>query len=292
MQLLIFDSRQQIVGTRPTTCCYRRGAHNNNDGHSITRSAGAPPRRRRDSNRMSALLLLLLSLAVSSSSCSSRFFKPVAAAAAAAGGSQRPRLTRRTTTAAMNNSKRIKRNTAEDDSSQQPPPTNPSIGTFNALIVLVQFPEHSNRILPSQSYIQNLCDTEIVPYLRDQSYQQYNIEECDVLPWRMTNQSQAYFANNESNMKGEDRAADFAVPVLDQWDADEGTIIDWSKYDRNGDGLLDSVMLVHSGWSAEMAEGLECGAAPWCVVFWRRCVFVVGFCLLSRMLSVLCGRCN
>lgn len=145
------------------------------------------------------------------------------------------------------------------------PNANPSNGTFHALIVLVQFPEHSNRDLPSPSYFETLCAKKIVPYMLDQSYGRYHIQDCDVLPWTMTNASQIFYAKNESNMKGADRAVDFAAPVLDHWDANP--YWDWSKYDSNGDGLLDSVLFVHSGWSAEMAEGLECDAEPWYVVW-------------------------
>ena len=149
------------------------------------------------------------------------------------------------------------------------PRTNPSNGILHALIVLVQFPEHATRDLPPASYFETLCAAEIVPYMHDQSYGRYQIQDCDVLPWTLTNASQAFFANNESNMKGANRAADFAAPVLDQWDANPDW--DWSKYDTNQDGFIDAVMFVHSGWSAEMAEGLECGAEPWYV---RACVCV------------------
>jgi M6 family metalloprotease-like protein len=149
------------------------------------------------------------------------------------------------------------------------PNNNPSNGEFHALIVLVQFPEHAMRELPSASYFETLCAKKVVPYLFDQSYGRYHIQDCDVLPWTMTNASQTFYANNESNVKGADRAADFASPVLDQWDANPNW--DWSKYDADQDGLLDAVMFVHSGWSAEMAEGLECGAAPWYVL----CVYCV-----------------
>ena len=154
--------------------------------------------------------------------------------------------------------------TLSHESNPYLPNSNPSNGKFHALIVLVQFPEHSTRELPSASYFETLCAKKIVPYMLDQSYGRYEIQDCDVLPWTMTNASQVFYANNESNMKGADRAADFAAAVLDQWDADPNW--DWSKYDANQDGLLDSVMFVHSGYSAEMAEGLECGAAPWYVV--------------------------
>lgn len=266
--------QRQPTAKEKSSTLGRGGAHNDGRAQS-TRST--PPSANRNSRRIPAPLLLLL-FSMTASSCSNCFVS-----AAAAGESRRPRPAGRRSTHNLKNRLRRTNTNAEEEESALPS-TNPSIGTFNALIVLVQFPEHSNRTLPPPSYFQNLCNTEIVPYLLDQSYQQYLIKDCDVLPWRVTNQSQAYFANGESNMKGEDRAADFAAPVLDQWDADDS--IDWSKYDRDGDGLLDAVMLVHSGWSAEMLEGLECGAAPWCV----RC-FVslsVTFPLLARA----SGRCS
>lgn len=77
----------------------------------------------------------------------------------------------------------------------------------------------------------------------------------------MTNQSQTYFAAGIQNEKGPDRSIDFAVPVLDQLDADPG--MDWDRYDVDHDGYIDAILFIHSGWSFEMDAGTACQAESW-----------------------------
>ena len=71
---------------------------------------------------------------------------------------------------------------------------NIQFGNINALIVLVQFPDHTkDRTLPPRAYFQTMCEQNIAPYLLQQSYNQYNVT-CHVQDWKMTNNTESYFS--------------------------------------------------------------------------------------------------
>jgi hypothetical protein len=151
---------------------------------------------------------------------------------------------------------------------------NPSMGhDFTALIVLVQFPDHADRLLPDRSYFQTLCDTRIMDYLEQQSYGQYALKQCHVMEWSMTNNTEAYFAAGVANRKSPEESAGFAVPVLDRLDT---IITDWSIYDVNGDGALDAVICTFH-FFVDWMDGWTDGWMTHCTE--RQCVWT-GICLL------------
>jgi hypothetical protein len=126
--------------------------------------------------------------------------------------------------------------------------SSPSIGVdrFTALIVLIAFPDHKDRLLPDRSYFQNVCETRITDYLSKQSYGQYQLKGCHVTEWMTTNGTESFYADGVANRKSPELAAAFAVPVLDQLaDAVSGSITDWSIYDADGDGALDAVICTY-----------------------------------------------
>lgn len=120
--------------------------------------------------------------------------------------------------------------------------TSPAFGEYTALTVLVQFPDHRNRLLPERSYLQSLCDTRISDYLQQQSYGQYKLSACHVQEWMITNATEAFFAGGVANRKPPEEAAAFAIHVLDKLDQSG---IDWSIYDKDGDGALDAVICTY-----------------------------------------------
>jgi M6 family metalloprotease-like protein len=137
----------------------------------------------------------------------------------------------------------------------------PSIGdNIRSLVLLVQFPEDRDiSSLPTRDYFDTLCNEQIVPYFRAQSYGLYNITGCDVQEWRMTEYSQELYANSVSNLVGSEFASSFFLPILRQ--LDEEVITDWSVYDADADGRLDAVIALHSGYAAEYRRGAECNAS-------------------------------
>ena len=120
------------------------------------------------------------------------------------------------------------------------------------------FPEHANRTRPSRDYWDALCRNDIADYLYRQSYGLYNITACRVPPWTATDHSQTYYAAGVSNLRGRDQAASFFLPVLTA--LDHNNALNWSDLDRNGDGALDAVLVLHSGYAAEYQQA----GASWC----------------------------
>lgn len=132
-------------------------------------------------------------------------------------------------------------------------------GDIKALVVLVRFPDHADRVLPTREYIQELCDgagdNTIQKYFKEQSYGTYNIK-CDVKDWVTTDKTEAEYSEGNSGNLGPDRAADFAIPALMALDNEPLEFLD---YDSNEDGIFDAVLIVHSGFSAVQIGGEQCG---------------------------------
>lgn len=133
---------------------------------------------------------------------------------------------------------------------------NPSVGQFRALVILVRFTDHSARELPPVEHYEALCRLEIVPYLNQQSYGQYVVEDCDVYDWRTTDNTEMFYADEVSGFKKSDEASAFFEPVLTQLDS-EGSM-NWLSYDIDRDGKIDSLSVIHSGYAAEQGIGANC----------------------------------
>jgi M6 family metalloprotease-like protein len=133
----------------------------------------------------------------------------------------------------------------------------PSLGQFPVLILLVRFSDHGDRELPPSSYFQSLCSDNIVPYFATQSYNQYVISACNVQDWITTDNTEAYYAQNNGNLVGSQLASAMFLSVLRQLDS-QG--FDFSQYDLNYDLNIDSLVVFHSGYASEQGSGSECGA--------------------------------
>jgi M6 family metalloprotease-like protein len=130
----------------------------------------------------------------------------------------------------------------------------PNQGKVRALVLLLAFPEHTNRTLPTRDYFNRLCNNNVSDYFHRQSYGQYQVS-CDVMDWTTLPYSQELYANGLSNLVGHEYASDFFVPDV----LDDQVPYDLSRYDANGDGAIDVVMALHSGYAAEYRRGHECG---------------------------------
>jgi M6 family metalloprotease-like protein len=136
-------------------------------------------------------------------------------------------------------------------------------GTLRTLVLCVRFSDHMKRDLPSLNDIQALWTagegeaTDILStgsireYIRQNSYNNLYLE-ADVFDWVTTDNTELYYSFDVSGLSGD--LSSCAFPVLQALD-DLG--IDFSRYDLDGDGVIDSLVILHSGFPAEVG-GIDC----------------------------------
>jgi hypothetical protein len=144
---------------------------------------------------------------------------------------------------------------------------NPSTGTFTFLVILVQFTDHQDRNLPSVEHFKELCDGSgsspinpagsIAEYFAQQSYGKFNFN-CDVRDWRLTDNTEDFYAQGQRGIIGTLEGQEFFKPVLDDIEADEIAEnpffffgLDGNVGDNNGNIEL---IVLHSGYASESSE--------------------------------------
>jgi M6 family metalloprotease-like protein len=155
-----------------------------------------------------------------------------------------------------------------------------SFGTLKPLVLCVKFQDHADRDLPSREKIRLLwngkaenIDPDILPtgsireYLKNNSYGKLLID-AEVKNWVMTDNTEKFYSFGAS---GKDYRIQRAMnPVLDAWEA---LGEDFSQYDQDGDGILDTVVMMHSGFPAESEED-DCYDVPYQYRIWAHTVTV------------------
>lgn len=142
----------------------------------------------------------------------------------------------------------------------------PARGTsIKALVLLIRFSNHVDRVLPNVTYYEDLCNNKMAPYLKQQSYNVYQFT-CHVEDWFTTQNTEAYYAQGESGLVGQPAIQDMFRPKLDALDATTGggvgSLEYWGQFDSDMDGTIDSLMIFHSGYPAEFpGDDCETGAA-------------------------------
>lgn len=140
---------------------------------------------------------------------------------------------------------------------------NPSKGTFTFLVILVQFTDHQDRNLPSVEHIQELCDAvgtspinpagSIAEYFRKQSYGQFNFN-CEVRDWRLTDNTEAFYAQGQRGIVGTLEGQEFFKPVLDQIEPEEIAVDPFFFFGLDqsdtSNGAIPLIVL-HSGYASE-----------------------------------------
>jgi M6 family metalloprotease-like protein len=143
-------------------------------------------------------------------------------------------------------------------------------GSIRNLVVLIQFSNHVGRALPSSSDIDVLFnapggDPQLAPtgsvrdvYLQN-SYGQMELNS-DISSWITVSGSEQYYANGQSGDSTLWEALREALDMLDQ-------TVDFSQYDTNNDGYIDSIAFLHSGYGAEWgktdADGMASADRIW-----------------------------
>jgi M6 family metalloprotease-like protein len=137
--------------------------------------------------------------------------------------------------------------------------------TLNILVVLIQWTNHENRALVDPSDIEemwngvgigdNYLGGSIANWTAVNSHGSWKTH-ATVTDWIMADNTERYYAAGDCGMPGgEGPSFDDAVEyIMNELEATNNNI-DYSDFDSNNDGYLDSVMFVHSGYDA--GEGGE-----------------------------------
>jgi len=144
----------------------------------------------------------------------------------------------------------VKTSTSDSTAPQQVAP----VGNIKNLVVPIRFSNHTSRPLPSETDIDILMnavggDPIVAPtgsvrdvYLEN-SYGQMTLNS-DVQPWVTVSNTEAYYANGQS---GDSTLWEALREALDEIDK----TIDFRNYDTDGDGRIDAIAFLHSGYGAE-----------------------------------------
>jgi M6 family metalloprotease-like protein len=136
-----------------------------------------------------------------------------------------------------------------------------STGAVKFLVLLVRFTDHVNRTLPSLSDIQTLFFgttwSDLIPtgsiqeYLRVNSYNLLSLQ-ADVYDWVTTDNTEAFYSYGNSGLELATEQMNHAV--LNYWSS-QG--VDLAQYDSDGNGEIDFLISLHSGYPAETG-GTDC----------------------------------
>ncbi len=128
-------------------------------------------------------------------------------------------------------------------------------GDFNILAILVQFSDNA-AATPAVYFDSLLYDTAGVTlrdYYRDCSYGQLDLVTVD-LPssrgWIEAPETYAYYVNNESGVNPASYPRNSQGMVEDLVDLID-PIVDFSRYDNDGNGFVDVLVVMHAGPGAE-----------------------------------------
>jgi len=144
--------------------------------------------------------------------------------------------------------------TSPTGSGTSTPPGVAPFGSIRNLVVLIRFSNHLGRALPSPGDVDVLFnaaggDPVLAPtgsirdlYLQN-SYGQMELNS-DISAWITVSGSEQYYANGNSGDSTLWEALREALDKLDQ-------TLDFSQYDSNNDGFIDSIAFLHSGYGAE-----------------------------------------
>ena len=128
------------------------------------------------------------------------------------------------------------------------------LGAVNNLVVMIRFANHNGRDLPSVAQVDTLFnavggDPVLAPtgsirdlYLEN-SYNQLQLNSS-VHAWITLSQTEAYYANGQSGDQTLWEGLREALTELDK-------TVDFSNFDSDGDGTIDAIAFLHSGYGAE-----------------------------------------
>lgn len=111
---------------------------------------------------------------------------------------------------------------------------------------MVRFSDHVDRTLVPKSDVETFWQTKVPQWLDLNSQGRYAID-ATVIDWVTTDNTEAYYSFGKRGIVKE--AQQMAWPILD--DLNNRADWEWSKYDLDGNGDIDSLVIIHSGYGAE-----------------------------------------
>ena len=142
----------------------------------------------------------------------------------------------------------------------------PMIGSKRGLVILVQFPDVSFKyssdtfrsFFNEDGYSDNINIGSVRDYFRAASYGLFDFSFDVAGPVTMSH-SLSYYGGNNSN--GDDKLpATMVAEAVRMIDPD----VDFSKYDWDGDGEVEQVFLIHSGYDeAQSGKGTDIWSHAW-----------------------------
>ena len=132
-------------------------------------------------------------------------------------------------------------------------------GFVRTLVLLVRFTDHSDRDSVPRQHLEQVfsgfgTDPHLYPtgsvraFLEANSQNNYT-QEFDVMEWAVTDNTETHYSFGSSGIN--QNIGYLMHPALD---ALEERGIDWSRYDLNGDGVIDNIVVLHSGHPAEIGQ--------------------------------------
>ena len=132
------------------------------------------------------------------------------------------------------------------------------------LVILAQFPdvsfskigtqEYFNRMFNEKGFTENGCLGSVSDYFYDQSYGQLNMQFDVVGPVTLPQPLAYYGAPEEGESSGDSKVLDFAADACTA----AKDLVDFSKYDWDGDGKVDNVYILFAGFSEARGADPNC----------------------------------
>ena len=120
------------------------------------------------------------------------------------------------------------------------------LSAYQVLVLMIRFTDHNGRDLIPMSEVETFWNTRVPDWLDVNSQGRYSIDPV-VVDWQTTDNTEEYYSFGMRGIVPE--LQQMAWPILDS--LDNRPDWDWSEYDMDGNGDLDSVVMIHSGYGAE-----------------------------------------
>ena len=136
-----------------------------------------------------------------------------------------------------------------------------AVGDRRVLVILVNFSDNEftktrqdfEQLMNATGYSQDGARGSVNDYFREASGGKLNLTADVVGPYKLSREM-AYYGRNIAGYANDANAQDMAEEALSLADAD----VDFSRYDADGDGVIDGVHIIYAGFGEEAGGGGDC----------------------------------